>query len=266
MKKTLTTLTLALFVSFVWSAWDYHGPDDERTPEWLGFNPALGDYARTMAVGAVADVIEDVTEWTTPIAPGHPAYLFGHLKVRVVTPIYGCTNGQEIVLIKSDPRPSGRELPKDFDPNFEYYPTNNSRIVFATTTSHNLWTPKIWKQPPEPEVILSPDDKPILYNSTRQWWYDGWQDNVPYTHLTNLVHVMRVERNWTNYYHAVRDAVPTPASPRVWQDSFYDMSDLLWYATEAQFQYILNDPLFPAEMRERRQDYYLRFRRYGEDE
>ena len=66
-------------------------------------------------------------------------------------------------------------------------------------------------------------------------------------HLTNLVHAARMERNWTNYYHIVRDAVPTPASPRVWEDSFRDIDELLLWATQAQFEYMANDPLFPAE-------------------
>ena len=81
----------------------------------------------------------------------------------------------------------------------------------------------------------------------RSWWYDGYQDDLPYTHLTNLVHVARRERNWTNYYHVVRDAIPTPSSPRVWMDAYTDMHQLLRDATEAQFEYMSNDPLFPAE-------------------
>ena len=84
--------------------------------------------------------------------------------------------------------------------------------------------------------------------------------------MTNLVHAARVERNWTNYYHIIRDAVPNSASPRVWQDSFNDIGALLRRSTQAQFDYIMNDPLFPAECINWRQDIYTRSRRYGEDE
>jgi hypothetical protein len=75
-----------------------------------------------------------------------------------------------------------------------------------------------------------------------------------------------VERNWTNFYHIVRDKVPTPSAPRVWLDSFDDIYELLVYASQAQFEYMMNDPLFPAELQEDMQDIYERLRRYGEDE
>jgi len=107
---------------------------------------------------------------------------------------------------------------------------------------------------------------PVIYTHVREWWYDGYQNNLPYIHLTNFVHAARVERNWTNYYHALRDAIPTTASPRVWQDSYWDFFELFLRASQAQFDYIMNDPLFPAEIHELRQDIYDRFRRYGEDE
>jgi hypothetical protein len=53
-----------------------------------------------------------------------------------------------------------------------------------------------------------------------------------------LMRVVRTERNWTNYYHA----------------------------TQAQFEFILNDPLFPAEMHEMRQYQLENYRRRSEDE
>jgi len=264
MKKMFFLLTFIFQTSLMMAAWDYTGPRDERLPPASYCRESqLGLYARIMDVAAVADIIEDVTEpkkW--------PDISSGYFKVRVVTPIYGCTNGQEIVLRKYDPQ-TAEEYTWHYDPNYEYYPTNNSRIVFFadynTGKNPHEWTPKIWKQPPEPETILPANLEPLLDHWTRQWWYDG-DYQLPFTHLTNLLHAARVERNWTNYYHILRDAVPTPASPRVWQDSFYDISDMLRYASEAQFEYMMNDPLFPAEMQERIQDFYERRRRYGEDE
>jgi len=262
MKKFFFLLTFTLQSGLSMAAWDYTGPDDERIPYGRrAVESTLGLVARRMHVGAVADVIEDVTE------PKKRDLSSGYFKVRVVTPIYGCTNGQEIVLGKYDPQEA--EGYWHYDPNYEYNPTNNSRIVFFVhdfkPSTPYSWTPKVWKQPPEPETIMSATGKPVLQHWTRQWWYDG-DYQLPFTHLTNLLHAARVERNWTNYYHILRDAVPTPASPRVWEDSFCDIVDLLLRATEAQFDYILNDPLFPAEMHEMRQDIFDRFRRYGEDE
>jgi len=270
MKKLFFFLTFIFQTSLTTVAWDYIGPDDERIPPGGVGNPllsTLGYYARMMTVGAVADVIEDVVE-----EPTRPDYSTGFLKVRIIAPIYGCTNGQEIVLKKPDPKPLSW-WPEEVDPNFEYYPTNNSRIVFFADipiseydyikkNPPSWWVPKKWKQQPEPETIVSATSEPWLNEFSRQWWYDGWQDNLPYTHLTNLLHAARVERNWTNYYHIIRDAIPTPTSPRVWQDSFWDMSDLLYFASDEQFEFMMNDPLFPAECREMMQDFYDRPHRY----
>jgi len=257
-----TTTTLA---EIILASWHYEGPHDERMPFCLlHSHESLGWFAQVMDVGAMADVIEN----------GVPTqdYPHGYLKVNVVNAIYGCTNGQELIIIKSDIEMDGLYLIEpDYDPNFEYYPTNNSRIVFAgiahVVSNIKFWTPKDWNLPPQPEIIMTSTNHPSgLYGFTRAWWYDGYQDNIPYAHLTNLVRAARTERNWTNYYHVVRDAVPTPASSRVWQDSFHDMFELLYLATQAQFDYMLNDPLFPVEMLEVRKYQHEHYRRYGENE
>ena len=264
MKKFFFLLTFIFQTSLNMAAWDYTGPDDERLPYGrYGRDSQLGRFARRMAVGAVADIIEDVTE------PKNQRDLSsGYFKVRVVTPIYGCTNGQEIVLRKYDPQ-TAEGYVEYYDPNYEYNPTNNSRIVFFADHFESRgpysWTPKVWKQPPEPETIMPSTWEPLLDHWTRQWWYDG-DYQLPFTHLTNLLHAARVERNWTNYYHILRDAVPTPASPRVWQDSYWDIHYLLIHASPTQFDYIMNDPLFPVELQDMRQDRYDGSRRYGEDE
>jgi len=197
-----TTSNAALF---------YAGPPDERTPP--GLNPVfecttLGWIAQYMDVGAVADVYDEG-------APT-PEMKYGYLKVRVVIPIYGCTNGQEIVVAKHSTAFPDLEIPEGLP--FEYYPTNNSRIVFAGFIGDkwNSWEPKDWRLPPQPEVIInSTNNPPILDEFTRSWWYDGYQDDLPYAHLTNLVRAARVERNWTNFYYIIRDNIPNPSSPRV---------------------------------------------------
>jgi len=279
MKKIITLTTLALFTSLAIAAWDYSGPQDERiAPPRGAVGTTLGWFARHADVVAVADIIAETSPVEAPdelipadlqhvLKPVKKEHL-GTFTVRVVNAIYGCTNGQEIVLDKHTPKLRD-SLDHWYDPNFEYYPTNHSRIVFTGTAmskSRRQYTPKVWKQTPESEFIIASTNEVVLWHTTRQWWYDGYQDNLPYTHLTNLVHLTRRERNWTNYYHAVRDAIPTPASPRVWEDSFWDMMMLLRVGTQGQYEYIMNDPLFPAECQEMLQDYYVRIRRYGEDE
>ena len=301
MKSTLA-LAFTFFATLGVVAWNSTVPLDERMPPTRSYYElTLGHFARTMAVGAVADVIEGVApleypDWYYPEMDEEigrdpetgevirlPNYQHGYIKVRVVTPIYGCTNGQEIVLLKIDPRPPERNM-AFWNPDFEYFPTNHSRIVFAAiihappyeVITGKLppawWTPKKWKQPPDPEIIFTPvdeptlADEPALYGMTRNWWYEGYQDNLPYTHLTNLVQAARREHNWTNYYHVVRDAVPTPSAPRIWTDSYLDIIDLLCRASQAQFEYMMNDPLFPAEYQDMLQDMKVRLERYGEDE
>jgi hypothetical protein len=265
MNKCFVFLTITTLTGIMLASWHYEGPQDERLPFYkFHRHESLGWFTQHMDVGAVADVIED--------GESTLEYPHGCFKVKIVNAIYGCTNGQELIVIKNDTEEGGLYLIEpDYDPNFEYYPTNNSRIVFAGITNYisqiKFWSPKDWNLPPQPEIFITSTNTLVLLEGfTRAWWYDGYQDNLPYTHFTNLVRAVRTERNWTNYYHAVRDAVPTPASPRVWQDSFYDMFELLYYATQAQFDYILNDPLFPVEMLEVRQYQYEHYRRRGEDE
>jgi hypothetical protein len=192
-----------------------------------------------------------------------------------VNALYGCTNGQELVIWKS--YPYRYKYPAEWPimqkiMAFEYFPTNSSRIVCAVIGENSTripaisYTPMVWKQIPEPIPVITQENKPEFCFESRCWWYDGYQDNLPLVHLTNLLYSAQVQRNWTNYYHKVRDAVPTPASPRIWCDSFYDLAFLLDYATEGQMDYMLNDPLFPVECLDTRQDVYTRFRRYSEDE
>jgi len=245
MKKFFTLFTLTSILACLGVASDqssnivvelgYTGPDEKSvSSDYYTSFITLGLFAQAMNVGAVADVVN--------FDPPTTGYSNGSLTLRVVNAIYGCTNGQELVVAKENATTSA-----------EYYPTNNSRIVFTglAMDANIKWgvsTARDWKLPPQPEIIHSPTNVPIwLVRYTRSWWHEGYQDNLPYTYLTNLVHAARVERNWTNYYHVVRDALPTPSSPRVWMDAYADMYQLLRHATEAQFEYMSNDPLFPAE-------------------
>ena len=263
MKIFFTFFTLTLVAMLGIAAWDYTGPRDERVPPTMtATQNTLGWLARNASAVAVMDVIATGTN--------HVDSEFGYIKTRVVNALYGCTNGQELVILKIHTNPYEMRILEEYA-NFAYDPTNNSRIVGAVVAEHParelpIWTPQIWKQSAEPETIVSSTNTFVLWGHTRSWWPDGCQDNLPFTHLTNLLHTTQGQRNWTNYYHTLRDAVPTPASPRVWQDSFYDISELLRRATQEQYEYIMNDPLLPVELQERVLDFYTRFRRYGEDE
>jgi len=262
MKKIITLALCTLVANLDTLAWTYSGPRDERMPPgYNSYGATLGRHAKFMDMAAVADVIAET--WAEPpeileLWEGHflpnEREVIGTLTVRVVDAIYGCTNGQEIVLVKPNPKTPGF-YDRDFDPNFEYYPTNNSRIVVVGDIHvtpdrllNSRFAPRYWELPATPEVIVSPADNLYLAGFTRQWWHEGYQDNLPYTHLTNLLHVTRKERNWTNYYHAVRDGVPSPSN-RVWEDSFGDLEVLYREATPEQFRFMYNDPLLNNEIK-----------------
>ena len=233
MKKIITLALCTLVAGLDATAWTYSGPWDERmAPGYNHYDATLGRLAQHVRVAAIADVIAETPppppktyQWEDGSVHIDEMPDMGSFTVRVVTPIYGCTNGQEFVFIKRNPkRTDFSYIYESYDPNFEYYPTNNSRIVFVgfvpslmpaplhISLSGSMWVPVTWQQPPETEIIIPPTNELWFYDLTRSWWYDGYQDNLPYTHLTNLVQAARRERNWTNYYHAVRDAVPSLSS------------------------------------------------------
>ena len=247
MKKFFTTLfALTLSTGLAFAIWHYSGPWDERMPpDQHYYDITLGWLAQYNDFSGMADVIEDEA-----VAPDFP---HGYFKLRIVNAIYGCTNGQELVIRKDDLQNLGGDFPAVYDPLFEYYPTNHSRIVFAALTkfyeSDPHFSAKDWKSPPQPETIMTPTNPPgMFWGDTRSWWYDGYQDNLPYTHFTNLVHVTRIERNWTNFYHFCRDAVPSP-SARIWKDSFHDLEELFFKATREQWDFMMNDPLLNNEVK-----------------
>ena len=274
MNRLITFFSFFTLASFV-LALEFH-PDhqDERMPPNRNYQEiTLGLLAQHMDVGAVADVYEkgllgNLMD-TNSLAPFFmsnrreykPPDLSKniYLKVRVVKAIYGCTNGQELVVMTFDPEtfdasPLYPEI-SHYDPLFEYTPSNHSRIVFAalrTDLEAKEWTPATWEKPPQPEVIVTNTAAIpcVLPAFTRSWWYDGYQNNLPYAQLTNLVHAARIERNWTNFYYICRDAVPTPASRRVWVDAYEDLGKLSFDIRQAYYDFMLNDPLYPAECRE----------------
>ena len=247
MKKIITSfLSLALATTFLIAAWDYTGPEDERMPPGLNdYDYSLGWLAQVPDVSGLADVIED--------GDASVEFPFGYFTFRIVNAIYGCTNGQEIIIGKDDPVIKD-DFATYYDPFLEYYPTNNSRIVFAAITTYPKnyprFTIKDWESLPVPDIIWTPTNKPgWMFGFTRSWWYEDYQDGLPYAHYTNLVRAARIERNWTNYYHLIRDAVPSP-SERVWHDSFTDLFHLGLRTSRTYYDYMVNDPLFPADSRE----------------
>jgi len=245
---------------------------------------SMGRFAQTMEVAALAEIVE--------INNAHPKFIsesfhelettgkttsefpFGSFKVRVVNPIWGCTNGQEIVIKKNVTWPPVNVtfFPPGIIPRFSYvvstvmnlqysrdyiFPTNlTKRIVFAGRVSEweqdpVYWGSTDWEKPPNPETIVFAGKNVMPDAYKRSWWYEDHEDGIPYAYFTNLARAARVERNWTNFYHTVRDSISNTASPMVWWDSHADMAGLIRNNTQEQRDHMENDPLFHEALRER---------------
>ena len=208
----------------------------------------MGYLATWCDAGGIAYVIEE----------GNSAeYEIEYLKLRVVSAQFGCTNGQELILHKEDM--TNPKYPETL--MYEYYPTNLSRIVFNVSSNDWNFIPNhIF---PRQLENLSSGQEFLLANginifeitpyyefchTRRSWWYLDYQGGEPYTFWTNAVHCTRVEPNWTKFYELCRSGASS-ISNRVKEDSFNDMQDLAWRASDEQLQMMLNDPLFPAVYR-----------------
>ena len=247
MKKIFAFVFIStiIFARSIISPWgSYRPPWDTDVPQKINYqSPAstLGEFARYMDVIALAEVVED----NGPTS----GFKFGSIKVRVVNPVYGCTNGQEFVMAKGDN--SEYNYP---DMQVDFYPTNNSRIVFAVSTNNinhfKPWTSQTWKNQASPEKIMSQIHLSIPYpDFSRSWWYENFYNGIPYAQLTNLVRVTRFERNWTNYYHLCRDNIPNPSAPRVEHSAYVDLVRMMFLASDSQLDFIFNDPLLLDEFR-----------------
>ena len=182
--KKIITLTSVVFTTIIGiAAWHYTGPMDERmAPGYNDYYYTLGWLARNADIAAVADVIADtqgeppeIIELNNGLIITREKNSWGQLTIRVVNAIYGCTNGQEFVLDKFNLKSTDTYRDNYFDSNFEYYPTNHSRVAVVGIREGNnksrlLYTPKDWKLPLEPEIIVSSTNSFVLYSMTRCWW------------------------------------------------------------------------------------------------
>jgi len=182
-----------------------------------------------------------------------------NITIQVDTPLYGCTN-QQVMAIEA------LNLVHRWNhPEFVYWPPERveaylvqlkappltGRIVFLV--SSNLYTfaynPLDWDKSLDEQRVRSFNDGPhrfefVEYDDERSWFYPDADDGLVFTHLTNVIRVARTERNWTNFYEVVRDAVNSP-SERVKNDSRHDLRELIKYANPDHLLFMQNDPLFP---------------------
>jgi len=174
---------------------------------------------------------------------------FGYYDVQIETAFIGCTNGQIIRMYRwvSD--------------NEKNTPVANSNFVFAATTNHTYYSDGAWdwniphelikEYPYDTEDCVPDDYKPLymLKDSRRSWWYPNDPEGQLLTqHLTNAIHLLRMERNWTNYYHLVRDGFSS-TSQRIKEDVEWDLRFLIRSSPTDELNFMNNDPLFPPSLK-----------------
>jgi len=224
----------------------YHGPRDQiiwglagnsysayRMATSLTTLGVLAHYSDVIGMGLVSQRTND------------------HFTVTVDHALVGCTNGAVLVLYDRY-EINGETTPVDFlegySPN--YFPTNQSRIVFAVNTNeYGLGLCReFWYNPStEPNYTL---DNLSLSFLNRSWWYVDRDDGLLLTQFTNVLQAVRIDRNWTNYFHLCRDG-SSSASDRVREDSFWDLRSLCFDSTDEQKQLIFDDPLVDQKHKDR---------------
>ncbi len=83
----------------------------------------------------------------------------------------------------------------------------------------------------------------------RAWFYVDEDAGVKYTFLTNIVHTMRIEHNWTNYFEVCYAGLRSPSS-RVADNALRDMKRHIGYANNEQWQYVLTSPHVEAGVKD----------------
>jgi len=193
----------------------------------------------------------------------------GHFVVTVDHALVGCTNGAAILMYGEwmglkifeelfegeDPRTS------QLFPLIFYFPTNESRIVFAVTTNDYSWAGSpsrmYWNHAEIPEEPGTIHEENRLRYLNRSWWYADRDDGVLLAQFTNVVQAVRIDRNWTNYFYLVRDGVNS-TSNRVREDSHRDLWDFCFDDTTVeQKQFILADPLIDQNLKDRLNEWLL---------
>ena len=249
MKKLMVCTTLVLLLGannhademppYDGGPYEYDGFFDDtwwRSPKWYDtcVSPTtLGVLARYSDIIGVGQVSEKQETYFT---------------VKIDLALFGCTNGA--VIMVHDGLENEDLFVKSERQN--WFPTNNSRIVFAAYTNDygflktEIMYRKYPKLPQTPEKILP---NPTLRYLNRSWWYVDRDDGILTAQFTNILQAVRVESNWANYFHLCRDGAFS-MSDRVKEDSFWDMRDVARYATLAQIPLILADPLVDPKLKD----------------
>ena len=180
-----------------------------------------------------------------------------YLTIRIETALWGCTNGQYILIEDWEPR-QAEILPEHMEgdpasdiPIFhDVFPTNQASIVFAASTNKIYMFPNYWRW--DAQIPKTPSHTYPLFElseTTRSWWEPDYEGGWQTLYFTNVVRTLRTQRNWTNYYEVCRDALAYP-SVRVNEDVIWDLHKIIQYATQGEMMYMRDDPLLPQFWRD----------------
>jgi len=155
--------------------------------------------------------------------------------IQVDTPLLGCTNNQVITLYRS--LYSRKPIPE------------TGRIVFAAHTNQYTVTYACdWNEDMSGHDIFR--SRPLFsYNVYKGWFYPETEEAI---FFTNIIHTMRVGRNWTNYYEVVRSGFPNE-SYVISDSAEEDLKNLILHNSSPDaygtLLYMSNDPLFPESLK-----------------
>ena len=246
MKKIMTFSTLVLLSAGVYHAseagyipplrvyfpppYEYDGPKDDNYWTDSQYNHIVLSYTTLGLLARYRDVIGVGTVSNCED---------GRFSVTVDHAVLGCTNGAVVVVHDSH---IGLTRGNNRDAN-DYKPANNQRIVFAVGSNiSDHYTRMRWHLPLNPIQPFDSSRRYQLSYLNRSAWPVERDDGVLFTQFTNIIQAVRVDHNWTNYFHLVRDGL-TSTSNRVREDSYWDMGILAFWGTPEQRAIILADPL-----------------------
>ena len=264
MKKLLLFVSLLSVGVCVWSlaitdsAFDkseyelfypYTGPSDDAVTDPLFYGYSTRNYTTFGQLAKLSGIIAFGQVMTQD---------WKNVMIRVETPLVGCTNGQLITINKWNNDVPEEDHMYTFDDvmdcgNWEMYllqnyPTNNARVVFCVSSNyygdaHGSFN---WNGEQSTNRIEFVYSTYRLRGGVRSWWDPNRDDGILTEHFTNVFQAVRIDRNWTNYFHLCRDGMYKD-SIRVKEDSYYDMRGIIENTNKNQAHFIYNDPLVLPE-------------------
>jgi len=210
-----------------WKKGYYYFFSTDKTP--LGM---LAEYADVIGVGVVSQLQDN------------------YFTVTVDHALIGCTNGASIPLTYTGKLRDKTNLGGNVDPN---KPVKNNRILFAANINYTVKGAMPDEPTSSPEETLTHQELPYF---NRLCWNVSSDMGILYKQFTNVFQAVRIDYNWTNYYHLCRDGANS-TSERVREDSELDLWGIVFTASLEQKRFLDKEPGLPEQFKEYLYDYFL---------